>query len=138
MGLPAFPRGHVRDPSFLQLALALRETILQVTSFSHNNWAVLLAMQCNALQIHSVIHSFIHSDGSSLQECRFYVPWGGEGKAGLITCAMPRLAAVYKYMALHVGTNTVASASLTSARIQPHGLCLPDEKFNSVYSTQYF
>lgn len=84
----------------------------------------------------SLICSFIQTC-FSLQECKFYVPWGVEGKAGLVTYAMPRLAAMCKYMVLHVGMNTVASASLTSARIQPHGLCLPDKKFNTVYSTQY-
>lgn len=73
-------------------------------------------MQGNALQMHSFTHSFIHSH-SSLQDYRFYVLWGVEGKAGLTTYAKPRLTAMYKYMALHVGMNTAASASLTSARI---------------------
>lgn len=94
------------------------------------------AMKCNALQMYFFTHSFIQTC-FSLQEHRFYVPWGVEGKAGLITCAMPRLAAMYKYMVLHIGMNKVASASLTSARIQLHGLCLPDKEFNSAYSTQY-
>lgn len=93
-------------------------------------------MQGNALQMHSFTHSFIHLH-FSLQDYRFYVLWGVEGKAGLTTYAKPRLTAMYKYMALHVGMNTAASASLTSARIQSCGLCLPDKKFNSMYSTQY-
>lgn len=80
--------------------------------------------------MHSFIHSFIHPDVFQPTICT--LGHGGEGRTDH-TC----YAKACCHAQMHVGTNRIASASLTSARIQPHSLCVPDKKFNSMYSTKY-